>query len=124
MVFGTRPVGEGDLIGVPPPKRYLFVSRLNRAMETEIVRSKLESKDISVLEIEKLSYEHSTYNSYKIGVSVDDYYRLLNENNFWSSGVKCEKWRYRRSSYRSQYNDQNSENSDRWDTESYYRNHY
>ena len=71
MVFGTRPAGEGDLIGVPPPRRYLFVSRLNRAMETEVVRSNLESRNISVLEIEKLSHDHSTYNSYKIGVSIN-----------------------------------------------------
>ena len=125
VVYGSKPAGEGDLIGAPPPKRYLFVSRLNRAMETEFVRSNLTSKNINVLEIEKMSHDYAKFNSYKIGVSIDDYYKLLNDK-FWSSGIKCEKWRNRgNSNYDNQYvNDESYFNNDRWDAESYFRNGY
>ena len=99
----------------------------------------MRKKDVKIIDIEKVSHKDASYNSYKICVSNNDYYNVLNDW-FWPIGTMCKPWRSRRinnfyDDHSSNYQFENNENSeldslsdyngnDEWDEESYYKYHY
>ena len=70
-VIGTNNSTTGNLRGAPPPPRYIFVSRVLNG-DTRMMTDFLNSNNVNVNEIEKMSYSEAKYCSFKISISVTE----------------------------------------------------
>lgn len=52
----------------------------------------MESSNVQVFDIVKVSHVEARFSSYKITISVADRDSVFNES-FWPAGVKCQWWR-------------------------------
>ena len=90
ITFGNN-AAAGGLTGAPLPIRRLWVSRIKRGDAQQVARY-MESKNVEVKEIERVSHTNSRYNSFRITISIADREKVFQES-FWPEGVKCEWWR-------------------------------
>ena len=52
----------------------------------------LESIGVEIISIEKVSHNLAKYNSFKVCVKSNDYYKISNEKIWSISGAKCRQW--------------------------------
>ena len=79
------------LLGAPPPKCEVFVSRVKEGTE-ECISQYLIERRISVLKIDKVSHSESKFKSFKITIYKYDLNTLL-DRSFWPLGFKASLWK-------------------------------
>ena len=99
-----------NLLGAPPPVRYVFVNRVTSG-NPNILANYLNDKKVEFEKIERKSHPNSKYKSFKVTMYKDQLSTVLN-NGFWPKGVKCKVWREPSSSFASDVRfDKNRSNS-------------
>ena len=93
-IIGNSTTPVNGLQGAPAPRRSIFVSRIMHGNEDSL-RKFLNDRNITVIDMEKKSNENARFKSYKINVSVTDYY-TVKSSAFWPKGIMCQTWRERR----------------------------
>ena len=87
-VFGKS--FHGSLKGAP---RFtdLFVFRLHKESDCEMLENYMASKDIAVMESECISNEASQFKSFRLRINYNDFENVMSES-FWPEGVGCRKY--------------------------------
>ena len=73
--------------GAPLARRTIWVSRVHNG-DTQCLRDYMESSNVQVFDIVKVSHVEARFSSYRITISVADRDSVFSES-FWSAGVKC-----------------------------------
>ena len=90
-VTGSREARVDGLQGAPPPQRHVWIARILNGNEAKI-KAYIESKDITVSDIRKVSHEEAQFSSYKVSIDKSQLTAQL-DGAFWPRGVVCELWR-------------------------------
>ena len=107
-------MSTGGLSGAPLPIRQIWVSRLTNG-SNQRVKDYIESRNVKVFNIEKVSHNEAQYSSYKVTISVADKNNVF-DPLFWPTGVKCQWW-YDRTPEPEVNNDINNSNNNNSDTD-------
>ena len=90
----------------------------------------MESRNVQVLNIEKMSHNEAMYSSYKINISISNIDNVFHQS-FWPAGVKCQWWYPPRAqnpdsdnNYNDNYNGRHNDNNDNSYNSNYYRDWY
>ena len=81
-------------MGAPPPLRHVWLSRVMNG-DTEQISNHLNSKNIQVQNIVKVSHSDAKFASFKISVFKNDLNTVL-KASLWPRGLRCEQWYERR----------------------------
>ena len=83
---------ENGLRSTPAPSRDFFVYRVHKEDTTDVMKSFLQSKNVTVRDITLKSHSESKFNSYKLSVAVSDIDTVTNPE-FWPSGICIRRWK-------------------------------
>lgn len=93
-VYGKGSDSTGSLKSVPR-RADLFVFRLDPETEGDDVKGYLQTKDVHVHKVQKMSRDDYMYKSYRICIDFSDMSTVLNED-FWPEGIGCREFTRRR----------------------------
>ncbi len=77
--------------GAPEPSRDVFIFRVARGTEPDVIKSFVSEKGINIRAIERTSHEESKYMSFKISAPVSQYLKLF-DPDLWPQGVGVRKY--------------------------------
>ena len=92
-VEGSGSTDVAGLEGAPPALRHVWLSRVLNGNE-EKVKEHMESRNVQVKEITKVSHSDAKFSSFKISVSKEVISKVL-DSDFWPKGMACKIWRIR-----------------------------
>ena len=87
IVTGTSQTNGGSkLKGAPEPSRFIFIYRVDKNADCADIQEYMNTKDITIRSISKLSKDESKFNSFKAEIKVTDLDDVL-EPYFWPEGI-------------------------------------
>ena len=133
-IYSQQPVSNsrysGDN-GVNTSNCKIFL-RLCPNVDMDKISDYWKATGVNIIKIEKVSHNSARFNSFKLSVHSNDYFKIINDPSWSLCGAKCRPWSEKGNNnynndfnnYMSSDNRVNSANNDRWDGISFNRNSF
>ena len=93
-VLGNGNTTSSSFRGAPPPKRHLFLSRVDPIAEEAEIRDHINSIGIIDYELTLISHETAPFKSFKLVINLPDMDIAMSPNN-WPRDVCIQRFRER-----------------------------
>ena len=129
VIYSQQPVSNdnhGGASSVNSSSCNIFL-RIRPNVGMDKIRDYLISTGVNIINFEKVSHSSARFNSFKISVHSNDYFKIINDPFLSLCGAKCRPWSEKGNNHfnndLNNYNKVNTDN-DLWDNMSYIRYHY